>query len=115
MQSMNFLAPKNLLPAVALIVAMFFIVSAVPHVTPSGPAAAHRHGFRILMAEVRACEARGERSHDECVDEAQGKALIRRAEWMTRLEAQQGAVRGDDLDDAVDAAESARSPRSGTQ
>jgi hypothetical protein len=67
---------------------------------PSGQAA-HR-GFDLEQAEVRHCVRAGGRSWEDCRDEVEAKALIRRAEWVAQLDARRGVVRdardlGDDL------------------
>ena len=70
---------RNVLPVVTAVVATLFLATAVPHDALPEPA------FEVAVpeasAEVQHCIASG-RDTDECLDEATGKALIERAEWL---------------------------------
>jgi hypothetical protein len=114
---MNVLKPRNLLSTAALVAVTFFLVGAAPHVVSRTPAwtPVHRHGLDLVQQEVNHCEARGERSRDECIDEAEGKALIRHAEWLARLEAGGGRAHDDSTDAAADALDQALRVRSSDQ
>lgn len=97
-----FKKPRHLLPAATLLAATFFLVSAVPHVVApvvapiAARSAAHPSGFDVVRAEIRLCEASGERTRDECIDEVEAKALIQHAEQLADAEARRGAVNRDD-------------------
>ena len=79
---MSVLSVRNVLPVVTSVVATLFLATtAVSHDLAPGEAVAN--------AEVRQCVAGG-RDTDDCLDEADGKALIERAEWMAR---EDGAAR----------------------
>ena len=106
---------RSALSAAAAVAAASFLVTAMAHVVvvPS-PAPAHPSGFGVLQAEVHACMASSGRSHDECLDEIEGKALIQRAEWLAQIEERQGVQRRDVADeDEADA--SVPAPRSRAQ
>ena len=105
-----FRKPRHLIPAAALFAATFFLVSAVPHVVaPVVAPAAHLSSFDVVRAEIHLCETSGERSHDECIDEVEAKALIQHAEQLAQAEGRRGAG----SDDALAAA--ARPSRSRVQ
>ena len=75
----------TLLPAAALTAAAFFLAGAMS--TPTTTAApGHPAALEATQSEIAACERAGARTHAECVAEAEGKALIRRAEWVAGLE-----------------------------
>ena len=109
----SLLKPRNLLPAAALLAVTFFLVNAVPHELARfvSITAVHAAGFDVARAEIQACEAAGGRSHDECVEETAGKALIRGAESA----AEQNAQRDPDPDDALALAAPTRLPRTATR
>jgi len=93
---MTHFLPKRLLPAATLIAASFFIADALAHVVV--PVVAHAVAVRpvafdVLQAEIDDCRLRSGRTHDECADEVEGKALIRQAESLAELEATQGSDR----------------------
>ena len=74
---MSVLTVRNALPVVTSVVATLFLATAVPHgLVPEAAASA-------ASAEIQRCVANG-RDTDECLDEADGKALIERAEWLAR-------------------------------
>jgi hypothetical protein len=81
---MNFPAAiGTLLPAAALTAAAFLLAGAMS--TPTAPST-HPAALEATQSEIVACERAGARTHAECVAEAEGKALIRRAEWVAGLE-----------------------------
>jgi hypothetical protein len=81
---MSVLSVRNVLPVVTSLVATLFLATAVPHgLVPEPPAGA---STALARAEVQRCMADG-RDSDECLDEADGKALIERAEWLARGDA----------------------------
>lgn len=96
--------PRLAAPAFALLAAGIAATAwahavVVAHVPPGH--AAHR-GFDVERAEVRHCQRAEGRSWEDCRDEVEAKALIRRAEWVAQLDARRGVVRdagglGDDL------------------
>jgi hypothetical protein len=79
MPAMSVLSVRNVLPVVTSVVATLFLATAVPHDLVSEPVAS----ASLARAEVQRCVADG-RDSDECLDEADGKALIERAEWLAR-------------------------------
>src|SRR4051812_34920059 len=114
MSSMSLLAPSNVLPAAAGALAAFLLSTSFPGFDSPEPAA-RRQGSSLLMTEYRACQARGDRSREQCVGEAQGKALIRRAEWLARIEPQARTTRYDQADASpADATEAAKRRWAGT-
>ena len=80
---MSVLSARNVLPVVTSVVATLFLVTAVPHGLVPEAAAAELTSETIVGAEVQRCEANG-RDTDACLDEADGKALVERAEWLAR-------------------------------
>ncbi len=80
---MSVLSARNVLPVVTSVVAALFLATAVPHGLVPEAAAAELTPETILGAEVQRCEANG-RDTDACLDEADGKALVERAEWLAR-------------------------------
>jgi hypothetical protein len=78
---MSVLFVRNVLPVVTALVATLFLATAVPHGRVPEPAAVASPA--LARAEVQRCMAGG-RDSDECLDEADGKALIERAEWLAR-------------------------------
>jgi len=84
---MNSHAPlgTTLLPAATLVAAAFFLASALSSASLPTPPLAHP-ALEAAPVEVEACERAGARSHTDCVSEAEGKALIRHAEWVAALE-----------------------------
>ncbi len=95
----SLLSPRNLLPAAATLAATFLLVNATPQVGAPGPATivVHAASLDFTQAELGACEARIDRSHDDCVEEAQGKALIRSAERIAQLDSRSGISQDDEL------------------
>lgn len=110
---MTSLRTRSVLPAAtiaAAIAGVFFLANAVAHVVVVAPAAsAHAAGLGAVQAEIRACMAGSGRSHDDCLDEIEGKALIQHAEWLAQNSAQPA---DDDSDESVDADAAAHPPRS---
>ena len=82
---MSVFTVRNVLPVVTSVVATLFLATAVPHgLVPEAAAAEPGVGPAALArAEVQRCVADG-RGTDDCLDEADGKALIERAEWLAR-------------------------------
>ena len=79
-------------------------------VVPSHPGVPERHAaFELEQAEIRHCLRGVGRTWSDCADEAEAKALIRRAEWVAQLDARRGAVRGAD-DDLLEPAPPAPAP-----
>jgi rRNA-processing protein FCF1 len=80
---MSVLSVRNVLPVVTSVLATLFLATAVPH--ERGPEAAIDPAARLALAriEVQRC-VDGGRDGDECVDEAAGRAVIERAEWLAR-------------------------------
>ena len=99
--------PRSALQVLAPLAAAFFLATAVARVVvvpaPAPVLEAPQSGFGVLRAEIHACMA-SHRSHEECLDEIEGKDLIQRAEQMAQLEERQGS--------AVDTDAAARPPRS---
>ena len=87
---MSVLSVRNVLPVVTSLAATLFLATAVPHDLVSEPAVVA--STSLARAEVRRCVADG-RDSDECLDEADGKALIERAEWLARDDASRRASR----------------------
>jgi hypothetical protein len=75
----------TLLPAATLVAAAFFLAGALSSASLPRPAPAHP-ALEVAPVEIEACERAGARSHVDCVSEAEGKALIRHAEWVAALE-----------------------------
>ena len=111
MNSSNPTSARPFAIAAAAIAGVFFLVTAMAHVVvvPSRMPA-HPTGFGVLQAEIHACMAGSARSHDDCLDEIEGKALIQRAEWLASAGARQGAQPREMADD--DPADIAASPHS---
>ncbi len=83
---MSVFSVRNVLPVVTAVVATLFLATAVPHDLVPGPAAAAMASPSLARAEVQRCVADG-RDADACLDEAEGKALVERAEWLARPDA----------------------------
>ena len=83
---MSAFSVRNVLPLATAVVATLFLATAVPHDLVPEPAAAVMAAPSLARAEVRRCVADG-RDADACLDEADGKALIERAEWLARSDA----------------------------
>jgi len=79
-----------LLPTATLVAAACFLAGALSSASMPTPVAAfataHPAGLDAAPTEIAACERARARSHSECVREAEGKALIRHAEWVAALE-----------------------------
>ena len=88
--------------AAAATAGVFFLVTAVAHVVVV-PARmpVHPTGFGVLQAEIHACMAGGARSHDDCLDEIEGKALIQRAERLAQAGSRPGAQSLEMADDEL--------------
>ena len=71
---------SSLLPAAALVTSAFCLAGAMSWGTSAETVA--DPGASPETAEVLQCEVANARSHQECVREAEGKALIRRAEGL---------------------------------
>ena len=80
---MSVLSVRNVLPVVTSVVATLFLATAIPHDLALEPATAAVAPVSIQRAELQRCVADG-RDADACLDEADGKALIERAEWQAR-------------------------------
>ena len=78
---MSVLAVRNVLPVVTSVVAALFLATGVPQGLVPEAAAAGLEAS--ASADVQACMGQG-RADDECLDEADGKALVERAEWLAR-------------------------------
>jgi len=86
----------TLLPAATLVAAAFFLAGALSSASLPTPTPAPAHvALEAAPVEIEACERAGERSHVDCVSEAEGKALIRHAEWVAGLEESTQGVAGD--------------------
>jgi hypothetical protein len=101
---------KSLLPMTMLVVAGLWLAIALalgrvpmPHL----PAV-----LDIAQSEIDACERVRARSHDACVQEAEGKALIRRAEWVAAVEEDRRAAAEIDASAAAPRVIVVRPPRS---
>jgi hypothetical protein len=81
---MSVFSVRNVLPLATAIVATLFLATAVPHDLVPGPAAMASPS--PARAEVQRCVADG-RDAGACLDEADGKALVERAEWLARADA----------------------------
>ena len=73
---------RNVLPVVTAVAATFYLATAVPHELPTTDVATPA----VAEAEVQRCVADG-RDADACLDEADGKALVERADWLARTDA----------------------------
>lgn len=82
---MSVLSVRNVLPVITSVAAMLFLATAVPHELVAATAATHVVPASLVRAEVQRCVAAG-RDTDDCLDEADGKALIERAEWLARAD-----------------------------
>ncbi len=82
---MSVLFVRNVLPVVTSIAAALFLVTATPHDLVPEPADAAVASPSLERAEVQRCVAGG-RDADACLDEADGKALVQRAEWLARAD-----------------------------
>ena len=82
---MSVFSVRNVLPLVTSIVATLFLATAVPHGRAPGPSAGAVAPASLARAEVQRCVADG-RDADACLDEADGKAMIERAEWLARAD-----------------------------
>jgi hypothetical protein len=71
---------RNALPVVTSVVSALFLVTAGSHESAPQPSAS---SAQIAQAEVQHCVANG-RDFDDCLDEADGKALVERADWLAR-------------------------------
>ena len=78
---MSVLSIRNVLPIVTSVAATLFLATAVPHDLEPATAAAPAAPVALVRAEAQRCVADG-RDTDDCLDEADGKALIERAEWL---------------------------------
>jgi len=94
---MNSPAPlgTNLLPAATLVAVAFCLVGALSGASAPTPVPGRGALTEVTPVEIAACERQGARSHAECVREAEGKALIRHAEWVAALEESAQEAAGD--------------------
>jgi len=95
---MNSPAPlgTTLLPAATLVAVAFCLVGALSGASaPKTPGPGRGALAEVTPVEIAACERQGARSHAECVREAEGKALIRHAEWVAALEESAQEAAGD--------------------
>ena len=83
---MSVLDVRNVLPLATSVVAALLLSTVVPHGVVPEAAAAEPTPDAIVGAELQRCEANG-RDADACLDEADGKALIERADWLARADA----------------------------
>ena len=77
---MSAFSVRNALPVVTSVVSALFLVTAGSH---ESAAQASAPSAQVAQAEVQRCVANG-RDFDDCLDEADGKALIERADWLAR-------------------------------
>ena len=77
---MSAFSTRNALPVVTSVVSALFLVTAGSH---ESAAQASASSAQVAQAEVQRCVATG-RDFDDCLDEADGKALIERADWLAR-------------------------------
>ncbi len=91
---MSFPVVRNVLPVVASVIAALVLTIAVPHGLMPEAAAAELAlaPDALTRAEVQRCVDDG-RDTDACLDEADGKALIERAEWQARADGARRASR----------------------
>ncbi len=78
---MSVFCVRNVLPVVTAVVSTLFLATAVSHdlvLEAQAPTS-------LLSAEAQRCVMDG-RDADECLDEADGKALIERADWLARID-----------------------------
>jgi hypothetical protein len=78
---MSVFSVRTVLPVITSVAAALFLATAVPHEIVPEPAAAPVATSAIAQAELQRCVASG-RGAGDCQDEADGKALIERAEWL---------------------------------
>jgi hypothetical protein len=83
---MSVLSVRNVLPLVTSIVATLFLATATPHALVPEAADVAVASASLVRAEVQGCMADG-RDADPCLDEADGKALIERAESLAGSDA----------------------------
>jgi len=76
---MSAFSVRNVLPVVVSLAATLFLATAVPHDLVPEPAAP----TLVAKAALERCVAGG-RAEEECLDEADGIALIERADESTR-------------------------------
>ena len=85
---MTSLQPRNAVPAAILLSATFFLGAAVPSARVDAQASAGLpRPSDVGATDLQQCLERG-RERAACVEEAEGKALIRRAEWSAALQGQ---------------------------
>lgn len=82
---MSVFSVRNVLPVVTSIAATLFLVTATPHDRVPEQADPAFASPALKRAEVQRCVAGG-RDVDACLDEALGKALVERAEWLARAD-----------------------------
>jgi hypothetical protein len=110
------ITPRSALPFAAAMAGAFFLATAVAHVVVvRAPLSPHPAGFNVLQAEIHACVAAGGRTHDECLDEIEGKALIQDAEQAAQGEERQGSSAADASEDVAELDAAAPAPRSGAR
>jgi hypothetical protein len=74
---------RFLLPMATAVAATLYLAAAVPHQLDLALAATPAQSPE--QAELARCVADG-RDADACLDEADGKALVERAEWLARAD-----------------------------
>jgi len=79
---MSALLVRNVLPVVTAVAATLYLAAAAPR--EFLPAADVASG--LVLADVQRCVAGG-RDADACLDEVDGKALVERADWLARTDA----------------------------
>ena len=80
------LQPRNALPAAILLAATLFLGAAVPSArVDAGSSAGLARRSDVGATDLQQCLERG-RERAACIEEAEGKALIRRAEWSATLQ-----------------------------
>ncbi len=77
---MSAFSVRNALPVVTSVVSALFLITAGSHEPAQQAGAA---SAQVAQVEVQHCVANG-RDIDDCLDEADGKALIERADWLAR-------------------------------
>ena len=82
--------PATLLSAATVAAAAFFLAGTLSSATTPAASSRRLANLEVAQSEIEACERAGARSHSACVAEAEGKALIRRAEWIAALEESSG-------------------------
>lgn len=82
---MSVLSVRNVLPVAVSIVATLFLVTATPRDLVPELAGAAVASQSLKRAVVQRCVADGRDAY-ACLDEADGKAVVERAEWLARAD-----------------------------